>query len=199
MGIADFFSRIFGSKGFSLDKITVTDLENEKIRLETEQEKLLREVRKLENRKRELFDEGTRKAGTLERRTVAVQIRQVDEEIKDISRATNALSKQVMVVGKILRIKKREKLLRTEGLWGKMSSMDPAELESFMMDLKVQARQGDATAERLLGILGEEEEEEFAADPAIDEIVKAMEEASFDGVEKALEEPGDEETEGEKA
>lgn len=199
MSITGFLAGFFGSKGFNLGKVSVTDLENEKIRLEAEQEKLIKETRKLERRKQELFKEGVGKASTMEKRSVAVQIRQVDDEMKDIERSANVLSRQVMVVGKVLRLKKREKLLKSEGLWGRMTSMDPAQLEALMMDLKVRARQGDATAERLMNILGEEEEEEVAADPAIDEIVKAMEEASSEGLEKALGEQEKEEDEKEKA
>ncbi|MHC4504332.1 MAG: hypothetical protein ACYTFI_13590 [Planctomycetota bacterium] len=181
MAIGEWLSGIFGSRKLSLEKITATDLENEKIRLETEQEKLVKEVRKLEDRKKTLFDAGAKKASLMEKRVLAVQIKQLDEEAKDYTRAQSVLSKQIMVVGKVLRIKRREKLLRGEGLWGRISGMDPAEVESFMMNLKVEARQGDATAERLMGVLGEDEEDAVAADPEIDEIVKQMEAASYSG------------------
>lgn len=181
MAIGEWLSGIFGSKKLSLEKITATDLENEKIRLETEQEKLVKEVRKLEDRKRKLFDAGAKKSSLMEKRVLAVQIKQLDEEARDYTRAQAVLSKQIMVIGKVHRIKKREKLLRGEGLWGRMAKMDPAEVESFMMNLKVEARQGDATAERLMGVLGEDEQDDVAADPEIDEIVKAMESASFSG------------------
>ena len=108
MGIGDFLAGIFGSKKVSLDSVTVTDLENEKIRLETEQEKLVKEVRKIEGRKKKLFEDGTKKSSLMEKRAVAVQIKQLDEESKDYARAQAVLSKQIMVIGKVLRIKRRE-------------------------------------------------------------------------------------------
>ncbi len=198
MAIGEWLSGIFGSKKLSLEKITATDLENEKIRLETEQEKLVKEVRKLEDRKRKLFDAGAKKSSLMEKRVLAVQIKQLDEEARDYTRAQSVLSKQIMVVGKVLGIKRREKLLRGEGLWGRISGMDPAEVESFMMNLKVQARQGDATAERLMGVLGEDEEDEVASDPEIDEIVKQMEAASYSGgATEAGEKEGDKDREAE--
>ncbi|MHC4250586.1 MAG: hypothetical protein ACYS9X_15775 [Planctomycetota bacterium] len=181
MGIGDWISGLFGSRNMSLDSVTVTDLENEKIRLETEQEKLVKGVRKIEERKKRLFESGASKSSLMEKRVIAVQIKQLDEEGKDLTRAQAVLSKQIMVIGKVHRIKKREKLLRGQGLWGRISGMDPAEVEGFMMNLKVEARQGDAVAERLMGVLGEDEQDDVAADPEIDEIVKAMESASYGG------------------
>jgi len=196
MAISDWLAGIFGSKQLSLEKITATDLENEKIRLETEQEKLVKEVKKLEDRKNKLFEQGAKKSSLMEKRALAVQIKQLDEEAKDYTRAQVVLSKQIMVVGKVLRIKRREKLLRGQGLWGRICELDPADVEGFMLDLKVKARQGDATAERLLGVLGEEEEEALAADPEIDEIVKAMEAAAFSGAEEEI--PREKEAEAEE-
>ena len=181
MGIGEWIGGLFGSRSMSLDSVTVTDLQNEKIRLETEQEKLVKEVRKIEDRKKKLFETGASKSSLMEKRAIAVQIKQLDEEAKDLTRAQAVLSKQIMVIGKVHRIKKREKLLRGQGLWGRIAGMDPADVEGFMMNLKVEARQGDAVADRLMGVLGEDEQDEVAGDPEIDEIVKAMESASYGG------------------
>lgn len=168
---------LFGGKLMKIEKLTTNQLEDEKIRLQTIQEGFISEVKQLENKKRALFEEGRKKKSALEKQALAVQIKQVDDEAKDVVKANNLISRQVLVTGKLMQIKKREKLLKSEGLWGMISSVEPEQLEKFMLDIKVKSKQGDAQSKRLLDILGESEAEVEAVDPEISKIVAAMEEA----------------------
>ncbi len=171
---------LFGGKLNKVEKLTSNQLEDEKIRLQTIQEGFITEVKNLENRKKSLFEEGRKKKSALERQTLAVQIKQVDDEAKDVMRANNIISRQILVTGKLMQIKKREGLLKSEGLWGLISSVDPAQLEKFMLDVKVKSKQGDAQSRRLLDILGESEGDVEAVDPEIGKIMAAMEESGED-------------------
>ncbi|MFA5292142.1 MAG: hypothetical protein WC496_03815 [Phycisphaerae bacterium] len=168
---------LFGGKLMKIEKLTTNQLEDEKIRLQTIQEGFISEVRQLEGKKRTLFEEGRKKKSVLEKQTLAIQIKQVDDEARDIVKANNLISRQILVTGKLSQIKKREKLLKTEGLWGMISSLEPEKLEKFMLDIKVKSKQGDAQSKRLLDILGESDAEIEAIDPEISKIVAAMEEA----------------------
>jgi len=168
---------LFGGKLMKIEKLTTNQLEDEKIRLQTIQEGFISEVRQLEGKKRTLFEEGRKKKSVLEKQTLAIQIKQVDDEARDIVKANNLISRQILVTGKLSQIKKREKLLKTEGLWGIISSLEPEKLEKFMLDIKVKSKQGDAQSKRLLDILGESDAEIEAIDPEISKIVAAMEEA----------------------
>jgi hypothetical protein len=168
---------LFNSKLVKIEKLSSNQLEDEKIRLQTIQEGFISEVKQLEGKKRALFEEGRKKKSSLEKQALAVQIKQVDDEAKDIVKATNIISRQILVTGKLTQIKRREKLLKSEGLWGMISSVEPEQLEKFMLDIKVKSKQGDAQSKRLLDILGESDAEVEAVDPEISKIVAAMEEA----------------------
>ena len=168
---------LFGGKLMKIEKLTTNELEDEKIRLQTIQEGFIGEVKQLENKKKALFDEGRKKKSSLEKQALAVQIKQFDDEARDIIKANNLISRQILVTGKLMQIKRREKLLKTEGLWGLISSVQPEQLEKFMLDIKVKSKQGDAQSKRLLEILGESDTDIEAVDPEVSKIVAAMEEA----------------------
>lgn len=173
----DKLTGLFGGKLNKIEKLTSNQLEDEKIRLQTIQDGFIKEVRQLEGKKRAMFEEGRKKKSTLEKQALAVQIKQVDDEAKDVIKANNIISRQILVTGKLMQIKKREGLLKTEGLWGLIASVAPEELEKFMLDVKVKSKQGDAQSRRLLDILGEGDNEIEAVDPEISKIMAAMEEA----------------------
>lgn len=168
---------LFGGRLSAIDKMTTNQLEDEKIRLQTVQEGFIRQVRELEEKKRALFEEGRKKKSALEKQALAVQIKQVDDEAKDVVKANSIVSRQILVTGKLAQIKRREKLLKSEGLWGVIGSVQPEQLEQFMLDIKVKSKQGDAQSKKLLEILGEGDMETETADPEISKIVAAMEEA----------------------
>jgi hypothetical protein len=176
---------LFGGKLSAIEKMTTNQLEDEKIRLQTVQEGFIKQVNDLEARKRVLFEEGRKKKSALEKQTIAVQIKQVDDEAKDVVKASNIVSRQILVTGKLAQIKRREKLLKSEGLWGVIGSVEPEQLEQFMLDVKVKSKQGDAQSKRLLEILGEGEGEAEAVDPEISKIVAAMEEAGEEELTEA--------------
>jgi hypothetical protein len=176
---------LFGGKLSAIEKMTTNQLEDEKIRLQTVQEGFIKQVNDLEARKRVLFEEGRKKKSALEKQAIAVQIKQVDDEAKDVVKASNIVSRQILVTGKLSQIKRREKLLKSEGLWGVIGSVEPEQLEQFMLDVKVKSKQGDAQSKRLLEILGEGEGEAEAVDPEISKIVAAMEEAGEEELTEA--------------
>jgi len=82
---------LFGGKLMKIEKLTTNQLEDEKIRLQTIQEGFISEVKQLENKKRTLFEEGRKKKSALEKQAIAVQIKQVDDEAKDVFKASNII------------------------------------------------------------------------------------------------------------
>ena len=168
---------LFGNKLNKIEKLTSNQLEDEKIRLQTIQEGFIKEVKQLEEKKRLLFEEGRKKKSSMEKQALAVQIKQVDGEAKEVIKANNIISRQILVTAKLMQIKKREGLLKNEGLWGMISTVAPEQLETFMLDIKVKSKQGDAQSKRLLDILGEGDADQEAVDPEIADIMAAMEEA----------------------
>jgi hypothetical protein len=179
---------LFGNKLNKIEKLTSNQLEDEKIRLQTIQEGFIKEVKQLEEKKRLLFEDGRKKKSSMEKQALAVQIKQVDGEAKEVVKANNIISRQILVTAKLMQIKKREGLLKNEGLWGMISTVAPEQLETFMLDIKVKSKQGDAQSKRLLDILGESDVDQEAVDPEIADIMAAMEEA---GEEEITEEAWD--------
>jgi hypothetical protein len=74
-----------------------------------------------------------------------------------------------------MQMKRRESLLKQEGLWSTISGVDTEELETFMIDMRAKAMQGDREANRLLEILDEPLAEVEEQDKDIADVLAAME------------------------
>lgn len=163
MALWDIF---FGKKSrlSEIEKMSASDLEKEQLRLEAQQDAIISRVKTLEKRKKAALSEGARKKSNLERKAMAVRYKQLDAEASDYVSQASLLSKHIRVVGRICQLKRREALLKQEGLWSIISDVEPAELEQFMIEMRTKALQGDREASRLMEILeeptGEAAEEE---------------------------------------
>ena len=171
------FDFLFGKKSKlnELERMTANDLENEQLRLEAQQDAIIAKVKTLEARKDAALKEGAKKKSDLERKAMAVRYKQLDAESNGYVSQANLVSKQIQIIGRMVHMKRQENLLKKEGLWSVISSVDASELEQFMLDMRTKALQGDREAGRLLEILeeptsGSPEEE----DPALQKIMEAM-------------------------
>jgi hypothetical protein len=201
MAILDF---LFGKKSKlkELERMTANDLEREQLRLEATQDAIIAKVKTLESRKDAALKEGARKKSDLERKAMAVRYKQLDSESTGYVSQANLVSKQIQIIGRMVHMKRQESLLKREGLWSLISSVDTGELEQFMLDMRTKSLQGDREASRLLEILEEpggtapEEEdkdiakimeamnvlgENDATDEKIDEVKKQIEESKKEG------------------
>ncbi len=154
MGLWDL---LFGNKGKvnELERMKIDELDSEQVRLEAQQEAIISKVKTLESRKDATLREGARKKSDLERKAAAVKYKQLDAEAADYVSQAAMLSKQIRVVGRMSQLKRREALLKQEGLWNLVSNLDMHELEQAMINMNVRAREGDRKATRLLEILEE--------------------------------------------
>jgi hypothetical protein len=201
MAIFDF---LFGrkSKLNELERMTANDLEREQLRLEAQQDVIIAKVKTLESRKDAALKEGAKRKSDLERKAMAVRYKQIDAESNGYVSQANLVSKQIQIIGRMVHMKRQESLLKKEGLWSVISSVDATELEQFMLDMRTKALQGDREASRLLEILEEpsggtpEDEdkdiakimeamnvlgESDATDEKIDEVKKQIEESKKEG------------------
>ena len=173
--MAWFFDFVVGGrKQAALKKLTCEQLEDEKIRLEAVQDSLVKKVRNLERAKRALFEEGTRKGSDLEKRALAIKIKQADEEARDYQTQHLLISNRIQLTGKLMRLKRQMGLVKDAGLWSLVANLDPSQVEKFMLDIKARARQGDLQATRLLEILDDGEDIRRCADADVERIVEAM-------------------------
>lgn len=158
----------------ALGRLTCEQLDDEKIRLEATQETLIKRIRALEHTKRTFFEDGVRKGSDIERRALAVKVKQADEEARDFQAQHLMISHRIQITGKLLRLKRQMELIHDTGLWSLVARLEPAQVEGFMLDVKTKARHGDQQAARLLEIMGDGDELEWRGDPDIDRIVEAM-------------------------
>jgi len=175
MGLWD---ALFGKKSKlgEIEKMSVGEMDREQLRLEAVQDSIIAKVNTLEKRKDAALTEGAKKKSDLERKSMAVRYKQLDAEARDYVSQATLVSKQIQVIGRVSQMKRREGLLKREGLWSILSSVDTNELEQFMIDMRAKSLQGDREATRLLEILEEPttaaSEEE---DKELRDILSAME------------------------
>jgi len=169
-----FLDKFFGKKSklAAIEKMSPSELEREQLRLEAQQDAIIGKVKTLEKRKRAALTEGAKKKSDLERKAMAVRYKQLDGEAKDYVSQASLISKQIRVVGRMCQMKRRETLLKSEGLWSLISGVEATELEQFMIDMRTKALQGDREANRLLEIL--EEPGTTAAEEDEDEDLKSI-------------------------
>lgn len=186
------FDFLFGKKSplQQLEGMSPGELEREQLRLEAQQDAIIGKVKTLEKRKDAVLKEGAKKKSGLERKAMAVRYKQVDAEARDFASQANLVSKQIRVISRMCQLKRREKLLKQEGLWATITSVDAAELDNFMIDMRAKSLQGDREATRLLEIL--EEPTTTAAeeeDDSIKDVLAAMEALSEgDAADEEIEE-----------
>ena len=140
------FDFLFGKKSplQQLEGMSAGELEREQLRLEAQQDAIIGKVKTLEKRKDAVLKEGAKKKSGLERKAMAVRYKQVDAEARDFASQANLVSKQIRVISRMCQLKRREKLLKQEGLWSTITSVDAAELDNFMIDMRAKR----ATARR---------------------------------------------------
>jgi hypothetical protein len=164
------------SKLKELERMSPNDLEKEQLRLEAQQDVIIAKVKTLGTRKDAALKEGAKRKSDLERKAMAVRYKQLDVEATGYVSQANLVSKQIQIIGRMTQMKRQEALLKKEGLWSLISSVDAAELEQFMLDMRTKALQGDREANRLLEILQEPTgEATIEEDKDIQEILAAME------------------------
>lgn len=123
--------RILGKKKFDLSKIGESELRQEKIMLENSVRRLSNEIKQLEARKKKLFQDGVGK-DVLEKKMLAEEIKVVERGIRQKYRIYQRKQQQLKIVNNMILIKKNEEDLKREGLWNKITEMDPVELEKWL-------------------------------------------------------------------
>jgi hypothetical protein len=173
-----FLDQILGRKG--IDKVSMDELENEKIRLGVEEKRVVSKIENLENDKAKLFREGTTEPSKRRKTILARKIKEKDEEVKDQDREHRKISKKLRAVERFVRVKKKEKKLKEKGLWQVIADMSPDELEDFLVGEETKSMKEEGRLNEVLGILEEEAGtyEVLDEEEDIKDIVSKMEEAA---------------------
>jgi len=150
-----------------IEKLSIRELEREKIRLKSKLDRLKKEINQIEKKKSKLFQEGIG-ADKLKKKILAQEIKALEMEMKLKFKNFTTLQKQYTFVNNLLIIKKYEKELKNIGIWSKISKIEPELLELKLSDIILDGKEFDEMVSNLNKVFemrldefeGEEDEEE---------------------------------------
>jgi len=143
MGIRD----IFGRKN-TIEKLSLRELQGEEIRLRNRLERLKKDINQIEKKKKQLFQEGIG-ADKLKKKMLAQEIKSLDMEQKLKLKDFTTAQKQYTLIKNLIIVKKYEKELRKTGVWEKLNSVEPEELEQALIKINLDGKEFDEMVEGL--------------------------------------------------
>jgi len=174
-----------------IDRIDMRQIREEGIRLRNQLERTKKNIDRLEKEKKKKILEGVG-ADVLRKKILAQEIRQIDMEGKMELKSFLIAQKQYMLVKNLEMIKKYEQKLKEVGMWKKLTSISPEELERKLIQVNLDGKE----FEEMLNDLNRVFEMEVAEiEAAEDEFEKEMMdtwaklesgEMDVEGVEKLL-------------
>lgn len=157
-------------RGNPFEKLKKDDLETERIKQEREEKLRIAEVEKLSLKKKNLFDKGFT-ATDAERRALARQMEQHDQNIKLKNIQLKKISDQIRVVDNLLFIHDNKQMFEKGGLMKDLADMDKSKLDEFLAraNLAEQKMSGNlegflSTMQAEYGLAGEIEDDKATKD-----------------------------------
>ncbi|ASJ03490.1 chromosome assembly protein [Thermococcus profundus] len=147
MGLMDKVGGMFGRKN-TLEKLSIRELQAEQIRLKNRLDRLKKELNQIEKKKKQLFQEGIG-ADKLKKKMLAQEIKSLDLEQKLKLKDFTTAQRQYTLVTNMIIIKKYEKELRKTGIWEKLSSVEPEQLEQALIKINLDGKEFDEMVEGL--------------------------------------------------
>jgi hypothetical protein len=169
----DLLSKLLsGSKKRSIEDVGEDELRIERIRLEQEENKLIKRVEELESQKKQYFVKGKDESSPRQQRIIAGRIKEVDVQARNFDKTLQLLSQQKRVIIGFLSIKENQRQLTELGLSSVISKLDLADLRAYVERATVN---GDFQIEKLRDILNAlEDREGMAKDIAVDEDIEEI-------------------------
>ncbi|WP_456418749.1 chromosome assembly protein [Methanocaldococcus infernus] len=169
-----------------IEKLTIRDLEGEKIRLKSKLDRVKKEIKSLDKKKKELFKEGIG-ADTLTKKMLAQEIKSIEMEMKLKYKTFLTYQKQFTFVNNLLIVKKYEKELKNIGMWNKIINIPPEMLEKKLSDIILDSKEFDSVVEGLNKVfemrVDEIDEESDTAEKKLFEAWKQVESGNIDADE----------------
>lgn len=176
------FDKIKGALGGrkGIDRVSIDELKQEKIRLEQLERRVSREVDGLESKKHDLFLKGKDEASSRQQLALARKIKELDGRARSKGQQLAFFHKHLRIVDGLLQIKESMELLKELKVGSVITDMSVEELTGYVEQATVQGQfemeKFTSLLESLEGAMeaGEQAEE---ADADLKAIVAAMEEA----------------------
>ncbi|AEF97207.1 hypothetical protein [Methanotorris igneus] len=131
-----------------IEKLTIRDLEGEKIRLKSKLDRVKKEIKSLDKQKKQLFKEGIG-ADVLTKKMLAQDIKSIEMEMRLKYKTFLTYQKQFNFVNNLLIVKKYEKELKNIGMWNKITNIQPELLEAKLSEIILDSKEFDSVVEGL--------------------------------------------------
>lgn len=162
-----FLDNIFGKRKKTIGAITLDDLTMAKVKLEQEQERVMRRVSDLEKEKEKLFQQGVNEPSKRRQQLLAQKIQELEFQAKNYDKNLGAFQKQMRVLNGMIFLKENRKSWEDTAVGSILGSMDLSELEGFVDQATANNVFQMDKFERLLGSL--EEADDFSGREEMDE------------------------------
>ena len=183
---------VFGKRKKTIAAITLDELTMAKVKLEQEQERVMRRVGELEKEKERLFQQGVNEASKRKQLLIAQKIQELEFQAKNYDKNLAAYQKQMRVLNGLIFLKENRKSWEDTAVGQILGTMDLAELEGFVDQATANNVFQMDKFERLLGSLEEAGEfgEREEMDEGVAQILAEMQRArEAGGVGLGLEKP----------
>ena len=126
-------------KSNAIDKLRITELQEEELRLKSRINRLRKEIDTIEKDKKCLFNEGIG-ADLIKKKMIAQELKQLDMSGKLKIKNFLTLHKQYMFVSNLIIIKKYQRDLQTTQVWNKIQSLSPENFESALIKVNLSGK-----------------------------------------------------------
>jgi hypothetical protein len=138
VGVLEGLSNLFGedasapAEEMTLEDLDLDDLSREKTRLELEERKLIRRVEELEDKKQQLFEEGTKESSKRKQVILARKIKELDAQIRNLDKNLRFMSRQLRVLNGFVQLKENERLMQDAGISKLIAGVDLQTLQTYV-------------------------------------------------------------------
>ena len=126
-------------KTHNLDKLKISELQEEELRLKSRINRLRKEIDGIEQEKKGLFNEGIG-ADLIKKKMLAQELKQLDMNGKLKIKNFLTLHKQYMFVSNLIIVKKYQRDLQTTPIWNKIQSLSPETFESALIKVNLSGK-----------------------------------------------------------
>jgi len=132
------FKNLF-KKTNNLEKLRVSELQEEELRLKSRINRLRKEIDGIEREKKKIFNDGVG-ADMIKKKMIAQELKQLDMSGKLKIKNFLTLHKQYMFVSNLVIVKKYQRDLQITPVWSKIQSLSPEAFESALIKVNLSGK-----------------------------------------------------------
>jgi len=127
----------FFSRKKTIDQVTPDELRREKIRMEQNETRVIREVDELEKQKEALFLKGRDEPSQRQQLILARKIKELDSQAKAKDKQLALISRHLRAINGFVQLKENKKVIEQMGMGSVLSDMDLDELQVYVENATV--------------------------------------------------------------